>query len=681
MPYAIQQGEPGAGQDQLARIWDKHRDTILERVGMLERAVGALVRSRLSEQLRAEAQRSAHQLAGTLGTFGFTTGSENAREMELIFESAQTLGPSRVPILAELVTGLRREVEVARAEPKPQGPRSPSLRGWVDAPRLLIVDDDQDLTDRLAAEAGRRGMQVDVGLTPAAARELALRRRPDAVLLDLTFPGGTAEAYELLSELASSSPAVPVLVLTVRDAFTDRMEVARRGATGFLHKSLAPEDALDHVAQILERPRTAGTRVLVVDDDPVILDAVQVLLEAEGLAVTTLDDPLRFWDELERVNPTLLLLDVEMPGASGIELCQTLRNAPRWAAVPVLFLTSRRDAPTVQSIFAAGADDYLTKPIIGAELVTRINNRLDRFLLHQALAETDSLTGVANRRSARESLDQLIRLADRFGQPLCLAEIDLDHFKTVNDCYGHPAGDAVLRRLGDQLLRTFRGEDVTARWGGEEFLIAMYGMARQDGVHRIAQLLEAFREEEFRAGGERFSCTFSGGVAQFPDDGANLDRLYQAADQALYRAKSVGRDRVLAAGGARDGAADRVDVVVVEDDEVVGELLRHTLETRGFRTRWYTDGAQATVALCGSGRRVGAGVVLLDVDLPELDGLDVLRRLRDAGVLQDTRVVMLTGRSSEQETRDALALGAFDHIAKPFTVPVLMHKVRSALER
>jgi len=377
------------------------------------------------------------------------------------------------------------------------------------------------------------------------------------------------------------------------------------------------------------------------------------------------------------------VLDVDMPGASGIELCRVLRNDRRWVAVPVVFLTARRDPETIQEVFAAGGDDYLVKPIITAELVTRIKNRLDRFRLHQALAETDGLTGVANRRTSREALGQLTRLAGRFNQPLCLVELDLDQFKRVNDRYGHAAGDAVLRRLGELLLRTFRGDDVVSRWGGEEFVLGMYGMSSWDGARRMTQLLESFREEEFHAGAERFTVSFSAGVSQYPDDGRDVEALYRAADEALYRAKAAGRSRVLTAGRGMPSPRDRItdiDVVVVDDDEVIGELLVHTLEARGYRSRWLKDGAEAVKVLCGTQRTVRASVLLLDVGLPGLDGVSVLRRLREDGALRRTRVIMLTSRCSEGEVLETLELGAFDHVAKPFSLPVLMHKVRGALE-
>ena len=661
----------------LAAIWAEHRETILERVRVLERAAAKLGRQALDEELRVEAHHEAHKLAGVLGTFGFVTGSDRARDIELLLESPQAPQPDCAAVLAELAGALRQELGGEPAEPTPPVPSRP----WDEAPLVVIVDDDHDVTERLAAEATARGMRVRLAETPAAGRALAAREQPDVVLLDLTFPEGTGEAYELLSELAGRTPPVPVLVFTVRDAFADRREVARHGASGFLQKTLPASEAIDQVAHVVDRRRPAGTRLLVVDDDPAVLGAVEAMLVAQGLTVTSLDDPMRFWDELERVSPELVLLDVDMPEASGIELCRMLRNDPRWAAVPVMFLTARRDPETIQDVFAAGGDDYLMKPLVSAELVTRIQNRIDRVRLHRALAETDGLTGVQNRRTSGEALAQLVRLAERRHQPLCVVELDLDGFKRVNDRYGHAAGDTVLRRLGELLLRSVRSDDVVGRWGGEEFVLGMCGMTRDDGVRRMAQVLETFRGEEFVATEERFRVSFSAGVAQYPDDGHGVDSLYHAADEALYRAKAAGRDRVVSARRAPDRRSDLVDVVVVEDDETIGALLMQALDAGGYQARRFRDGAEAVRALTGANKEVRAGVVLLDVDLPGLDGMEVLSRLREDGAARRTQVLMLTARSSEAEVLKTLELGAVDHVAKPFSVPVVMQKISRVLER
>jgi diguanylate cyclase (GGDEF)-like protein len=342
---------------------------------------------------------------------------------------------------------------------------------------------------------------------------------------------------------------VPVLVSTMRDTLTDRVEVVRRGGRGFVSKSLPAPQAIDQAIQLIERASVPETTLLAVDDDPAMLDAVQALLAPHGVRVVALSDPLRFWSELDRVRPDVILLDVDMPGVTGVELCRVLRNDPRWATVPVLVLTARRDAASIERIFAAGADDHLAKPVIETELVTRVRNRVERLALHRALAETDGLTGVQNRQASTQGLERLLRLAARYEQPLALAVIDLDRFKQVNDVHGHAAGDAVLRRLGTLLLESFRGEDVVGRWGGEEFIVGMYGMSGANARERLGDLLVALGRERFEgADGARFEVAFSAGVARFPEDGAQLAALYGVADAMLYRAKEAGRAQVAVAG-------------------------------------------------------------------------------------------------------------------------------------
>jgi diguanylate cyclase (GGDEF)-like protein len=176
-----------------------------------------------------------------------------------------------------------------------------------------------------------------------------------------------------------------------------------------------------------------------------------------------------------------------------------------------------------------------------------VANRLERVRLHRAQADTDGLTGLSNRITSEKGLQQLAELSNRLLQPLSLALLDVDRFKSVNDTHGHAAGDAVLRSVGEYLRREFRGHDVVGRWGGEEFVVGMYGMSRKDAVRRLTDMLERFRREEFQGSDGPFSVTFSAGVAEYMLDGSLIDVLCDAADEALYRAKKAGRARVLAA--------------------------------------------------------------------------------------------------------------------------------------
>jgi DNA-binding response OmpR family regulator len=181
-------------------------------------------------------------------------------------------------------------------------------------------------------------------------------------------------------------------VLTGSDNFTDRVRAARRGGRAFLPKSLSPSELLDAAMRFLERERLQRTKVLIVDDDCAVLEAMRALLESHEIEVSTLEDPLRFWDTLEQVAPELLILDVDMPGVRGPELCRVVRADPRWSQIAVIFVTAHGDPKTIEGIFQAGADDYLAKPIVARELIARVSNRLERIRLHRMLADTDALT-------------------------------------------------------------------------------------------------------------------------------------------------------------------------------------------------------------------------------------------------------------------------------------------------
>jgi diguanylate cyclase (GGDEF)-like protein len=141
----------------------------------------------------------------------------------------------------------------------------------------------------------------------------------------------------------------------------------------------------------------------------------------------------------------------------------------------------------------------------------------------------------------------LLRLAKRYHQTLCLAILDIDRFKQVNDTCGHAAGDTVLRQLAQWLLQSLRGEDIVARWGGEEFVLGLYGMTSQDGVQRLTDILRGWQKQRSTVPECNLPITFSAGIAQYPTHGADIESLYRAADAALYRAKNDGRGRVVAA--------------------------------------------------------------------------------------------------------------------------------------
>jgi diguanylate cyclase (GGDEF)-like protein len=415
-------------------------------------------------------------------------------------------------------------------------------------PVLLIVDHDPELVKRSEPEATARGLRLVRAAGGDEARRLLAQEKPDAIVLDLSV-GGT----DLVEELAERAAGVPLLVSGDDSSLglADRVEVARRGGSTFLQTPVSASRLLDAVTRELERIKPHQARVLAVDDDPQLLTLLRTILEDGRFSVATEQEPQRFWDTLEETRPDLVIVDVDMPTVNGIELCQVIRSDPRWATLPIVVLTALRDARTVQQVFEVGADDFVTKPIAAPELLGRVAARVARAQAHQASTQADYLTGLPNRRTFERQTSPYLLLAKRQNRPVAIAMLDLDNFKQINDTYGHPAGDTVLRRLGDLLRHAFRGEDVVARWGGEEFVVALFGSTREAGVRRLTELLHLLSREPISApDGRRFSVTFSAGVAEFSQDGSDLDSLCRAADQALYLAKHAGRNRVLPYGRA-----------------------------------------------------------------------------------------------------------------------------------
>lgn len=355
----------------VASAWDTLKALIAERVKILKTFLNDS-----SEDNRQAAEKAAHKLAGSLGMFGFEQGSLLGREIE---QRLQEWSKNADFILLNHLIG-QLDQELASA-PKQSAPQQPGPPARVASIRILVIDDDPNLAAGLQALS--QSPQIEI-LTAADLDVAALqlkRQSIDVILLDLALSQGVEEGLQILEQLALSYPQIPVLVLTVHDGFQERLEVARRGGKSFFSKSLPTDRILAKIQEVVYRKTGAEPKILSVDDDPMILAAIEQELTPWGLQITTLSDPSQFWQTFQQVEPDLLLLDVELPDISGIELCQVVRQAHLWEELPILFLTSRRDSEIIERIFNAGADDYISKPFSPPELIARIFNRLERHRL------------------------------------------------------------------------------------------------------------------------------------------------------------------------------------------------------------------------------------------------------------------------------------------------------------
>jgi diguanylate cyclase (GGDEF)-like protein len=656
-------------------LWDEARPAALQRVDAIENALSALMAGGLGDDERDNARREAHRLAGSLGTFGLRDATAHAAALEAAFEAEPAV--DRVPELAQHAIELRQLIEAGEG-----GGAPPSIGR---TPDVVAVGLAPAQAAALVAAGEERGLAV------AAVGDLP-EEWPPIALLDGSLPGPADDSLQGRADgvdaLAGHGATVAVLlervdalaghgttvaVLLERGSEHDRVELVRRGAQRLLPADASPDALIDALTALTESRRPPAGRILAIDDDPSILLVLEAILGGAGLEVAVLEDPLAVWAALERTRPDLVVCDVDMPGLDGIDLCRTLRADARWQRLPLLFLTGHGDAETLSRLFAAGADDYVSKPVLGPELLARVRNRLERVALQRELDDVDRLTGLLRRDAARAELDALLKLGRRLGQTVSIVALKVDGLEDVNREAGHVAGDDALAAAGRALRAAFAADGVASRWGGGELVVGMVGLGSHDVRDRVGAVLEEVRNTP--VAGRRI--TLSAGLAEFPLDGEELDGLVGAAVAASREAHAAGGDRLETV--APEAAADQVDVALVEDDEVLAPLLVHALQTRGYRTRWIGDGDEAARLLGGPRPALRADLVLLDWDLPGRDGLTILRGLADDGGLIGTKVVMLTFRASEREILSTLEIGAVDHVAKPFSVPVLMQRIRRLL--
>jgi diguanylate cyclase (GGDEF)-like protein len=501
---------------------------------------GALPQARAGSGEAVEAlYYDAHKLHGSAGSFGFAPVGEAAGRLEALVKPAReghavdwAAVEAALRELADTITGPAQQAEA----PKPT-----SLMGSV-----LVVDDDAEWL----AEVEKLGQSQEVRVLVAQDVDEALERARgqwlDGALLQVHL-GGPEGGFTAAARLRSEKPlhSLPLAFFSSEGDLAHRVAAAHAGGSLYLPKPFAAGDLVGAVERLVAARRPERSRVLVLADDEEARSALSQAVAGHQVEVTALADPFRLLDALAEHRPELLVLDVELPGPSGFDLCRIIRSMPDWEELPILFITSQLGPEFRVAAFEAGADDYLTRPVLREELVARMHSRLERVRLARERSERDALTGLLLRRPFLEALRARLSESRRHQRPLALCFLDVDHFKRVNDTFGHVAGDHVLARLGRLLATRFRREDLRGRWGGEEFVVALAGETAANAREILARTAAELAAIQFPGDhGESFHITFSAGIAEAPKDGEDADALLREADARLYRAKANGRNRI-----------------------------------------------------------------------------------------------------------------------------------------
>jgi len=355
-----------------------------------------------------------------------------------------------------------------------------------------------------------------------------------------------ADELQLVHQMRSQHMASQLFCLGVPKSLEVMVELGRVGADVLIQAAHQTTTVLGRLLELIQTQEQDAHRVLVVEDSPTAVAMIRRSLSQHAIESNSLSNPQQLLSVIEQYRPDLVLMDMYMPHCTGVEAMRVLRQLPAYQSLPVVYLSSETDMGMWIEALRLGGDQFLTKPCNPVFLAAVIKSKIERHREMQRASLHDSLTGLLNHSASKNRLDQLL-LSAQPGDQLCVAMMDIDHFKSVNDTYGHPVGDQVIRSLGWLLKGRLRAWDIIGRYGGEEFLVVM----RNTGLDHAYSVLDRIRADfaslPHDHGGGIMRATFSAGIAAYPIY-ATGNELTEAADNALLEAKRRGRNRIERAG-------------------------------------------------------------------------------------------------------------------------------------
>ncbi|NVZ08528.1 diguanylate cyclase [Allochromatium humboldtianum] len=550
-------GPQDSFQERKRRLRASFIEQLPDRLRQARELLSALTAGERQDEPLSQLHLIFHTLKGSGASFGFDAINASAKEAEQtlreVLDGDRRLSPNLLADLRRHVQTLEElKLSVDSAMTADSGPRFalPAQRADEDGSNqrlIYLCDDDALLARDLSDQLGCFGYRVEPHVSLESLREAVLSRPPAAMIMDIMFPEGRDAGPAAIAELNARLDApIPCLFMSMRDDFQARLRAIKAGGHAYCRKPVKAVELAELLDQLTSRGTPDPYHILIVDDDPDVGQFYAMVLEAAGMVTRVASEPERVPAILEDFDADLVLMDLYMPKCSGPELARVLRQIPGYLGLPIIYVSSETDARRQFKALQVGADGFLTKPIEPERLVTEVHLRAERMRTLRSLMIRDSLTGLFNHNTILQLLKVAMASCQRTERRLCLAMIDVDHFKAVNDTHGHPIGDQVLMALGRTLRLRLRESDIVGRYGGEEFAVIMTGLDAEQAKSIMDALRESFAAVTFLADGAEFHCTFSGGLAAFPEYG-DPSALIEAADAALYQAKRAGRNRILIA--------------------------------------------------------------------------------------------------------------------------------------
>jgi diguanylate cyclase (GGDEF)-like protein len=483
--------------------------------------------------------QSLHRLGGSAGTFGYAKLGEEARQLELtlkpLFENPAD-NPESIELVRDAspllnagflarIIGLRvllQQDSDQQDESVPDSSHSSKLSEIAHKSVVQIVD-----TSSLRAQGLASGLELHGFQTIISASLDEAKQQPVAYLSAIIVRAALVIRNDW--NLETLGGKVPVICIGSSDSFTKRYRLAELGASGFFYDPVDVPVLADYIERLIkEWEEGESGRVMIVDDDPELLEHYGLVLEGGGLEVFRVNDPSKILISLSEFRPDIVLMDIQMGRFNGPTLAQMLRFDQEWLGLPIVYLSSEGDKEFQLEAISQGGDDFLTKPVSDTFLLRAVTVRCDRARQLDKLASRDGLTGLLKHSLAKSEVQKVHARCQRAEHESVVAMLDLDHFKQVNDQYGHRTGDLVIKGLANLLRHRLRDSDVIGRYGGEEFIAALPDCSVNDARAVLQSVCDQFSRIVFIGCDREFTVTLSVGMAPLS--------LFATSDDAIEAA-------------------------------------------------------------------------------------------------------------------------------------------------
>lgn len=415
--------------------------------------------------------------------------------------------------------------------------------------------------------------------------------------------------------------------------------------------------------------------MLVLDDEMLVLNVIESVLRNRGYDVWITNDADQALEILRAHEADILILDLVMPGKSGIEFYRELKQEK--IVIPTIVLTASDNKDDHVLALREGIDDFLKKPFEAEVLVANVEKLIKKEQKHKNAYLKDGLTTAYTRRFFAERFAQEKAKYRRDGIPFSVVFIDLDHFKEINDTYGHVFGDVVLKSFVAEFKASFRPSDQIFRYGGDEFLLLLPQTTTVEAFRVVERIRQKFQRTAFNPAinARKVYVTFSVGITEFNGDDKTLEDILDEADRQLYRSKERGRACTSFVDDAIEIGNEKKRVLICDDSSTVSRLINSRLNRLGLETQAVATGEEALTLFAD----FKPDLLILDIILPDLNGVEVLKEIRRIAEGEPVKVILISVKSLGPKEQQLCELGYDDYIKKPISLQRLEQSVQRLL--